>query len=135
MPERNALPSVGLLLPWLATALAAVAVPWALFGAAGIGSIAEALSPAALWSGMWPALVGLVPSIGLARWQRFLPRVPEGDVVVLEERAARATLAWGAPLERVEGVFRLWPIAGLSLLAVALMLGVALFGFGPVTAR
>jgi hypothetical protein len=55
--------------------------------------------------------------------------------VVLEERAARATLTWGAPLERVEGVFRLWPIAGLSLLAVALMLGVALFGFGPVTAR
>jgi formate hydrogenlyase subunit 3/multisubunit Na+/H+ antiporter MnhD subunit len=129
-PEPKASAPLGLSLPWLAMAFASVAVPWTLFGVAGIGAIADALSPAALWSATWPVLTGLLLGIGLTRWGRFLPRVPEGDLVILEVRAARAILTWGAPLERVEGVFRHWTIAGLSLLAVALMLGVALFGSG-----
>ena len=86
-----------------------------------------------LWSALWPVLIGLALGIALIRWDRFLPRVPEGDVVVLEERAARASLALGAPLERMEGVFRQWPNAGLSLLTVVLMLGLALFS--SVTGR
>lgn len=125
--DSTAVPSIAVLLPWLVTAFAAVAVPWVLFSAAGIGSLAEALSPAAIWSALWPVLIGLPLAVGLSRWERRLPRVPEGDVVVLAERAARATLACGGPLERAESALRHWPIAGLSLLAVALMLGAALF--------
>jgi hypothetical protein len=128
VPARNASPRFGLWLPWLTVVLASVAVPWVLFRAAGIGAIADALSPATLWSASWPVLIGIGLGIGLTRGQRFLPRVPEGDVVVLEEWAARASLAWGAPLERVEALFRHWIVASLSLLAVALMLGLALFG-------
>jgi formate hydrogenlyase subunit 3/multisubunit Na+/H+ antiporter MnhD subunit len=125
--DSTSVPSTGVLPPWLATAFAAVAVPWVLFSAAGIGSLAEALSPAAIWSALWPVLIGLLLAVGLRRWERWLPRVPEGDVVVLAERAARAALACGGPLERAESALRHWPIAGLSLLAVALMLGAALF--------
>jgi hypothetical protein len=94
-----------------------------LFSTGGIGSLAEALSLAALW----PVLIGVLLAIGLSRWERWLPRVPEGDVVVLAERAARKALACGGPLERAESAFRHWPVAGLSLLVVALMLGAALF--------
>src|SRR5262249_42015725 len=133
VPARGASPAAGLLLPWLAVAFASIGVPWILFRAAGIGTIADALSPATLWSAIWPVLIGLLLGIGLIRWQRFLPRVPEGDVVVLEERAARASLALGPSMERVEGVFLRWPIAGLSLLVVALTLGLALVG--SVTVR
>jgi hypothetical protein len=52
--------------------------------------------------------------------------VPEGDVVVLGAPLARAGAASGAALERAESVLRLWPVAGLSLLMLTLMLGAAL---------
>jgi formate hydrogenlyase subunit 3/multisubunit Na+/H+ antiporter MnhD subunit len=126
-PHPDSMPPIGILLPWLVTAFASVAVPWVLFPTAGIGSLAEALSLAAMWSALWPVLIGLLLAIGLSRWERWLPRVPEGDVVVLAERAGRAALACGSPLERAESAFRQWSIAGLSLLAVALMLGAAFF--------
>jgi hypothetical protein len=113
-------------------AFAAIAVPWILFWALGIGATADALSADNLWSAMWPVLIGLALGIGLSRWERFLPRVPEGDVVVYEERAARGVAAWGAPLERLERMFRHWSVASLLLLAVALILCGALVGSGLV---
>jgi hypothetical protein len=45
---------------------------------------------------------------------RIAARGPCGDVVVLEERALRATFAWGAPIESAEEMSRRWPIASLS---------------------
>jgi hypothetical protein len=54
--------------------------------------------------------------------------VPEGDVVVLSERLTRASAAWGASLERAEGVLRQWSVAGVALLALVMILGAAILG-------
>lgn len=112
----------GLLLPWLAMALAAVVVPWVLYLANGVGTLYGALSVAALWEALWPALIGAFLAIGLRRWTRLLPELPEGDIVVAGQSAARATVSWGAALERTDTLLRRWPAACLSLLVVAIVL-------------
>ncbi len=127
-PERGATAAAGLVLPWLAVALAAVALPWVLFLTTGMGSLAEAFAPAALWAALWPVLVGAALAAVLHHWAERVPRVPEGDVVMLAAPLGRAGFAVGAAFERAEGVLRQWSVAGISLLALLLVLGVALVG-------
>jgi formate hydrogenlyase subunit 3/multisubunit Na+/H+ antiporter MnhD subunit len=116
---------MGLALPWLSMALAAVALPWALFPAAGIGSLAEAFAPAALWAALWPILFGGALAAALGRWGGRVPQVPEGDIVVLVERAGRVGTALGALLARAETLLQRWPVAAIALLALMLVLGLA----------
>jgi formate hydrogenlyase subunit 3/multisubunit Na+/H+ antiporter MnhD subunit len=116
----------GLVWPWLGLAGAAVAVPWALFLSAGIGSVAEALAPSAVWELLWPVLLGVVLAAALRRFAHRLPPVPEGDVLALGGPAARIAGAWGDWLVRAEGVLRQWPAAGVSLLTLAVILGAVL---------
>ncbi len=112
-----------LTLPWLATALASIAVPWTLYLTVMGGTVSEALAPATLWSAAWPVLLGGVLAIGLWRWGGSLPEVPEGDVVVLvAEDAKGLARATGSMLEWMDGALRQWPLAGVSLLAVAVVL-------------
>jgi hypothetical protein len=112
--------------PWLATALASVAVPWALYLATGGGSSSEALAPAAFWAALWPVLVGGVLAMGLWRWGGRLPRIPEGDVVVVAESARNLTRGAGEALVRTDAVLRQWPLAAVSALALAIILGVSM---------
>jgi formate hydrogenlyase subunit 3/multisubunit Na+/H+ antiporter MnhD subunit len=110
-------------LPWIAMAFASVAVPWVLYLTVMGGTLSDALAPAALWSAVWPVLLGGVLAVGLWRWGGSLPEVPEGDVVVLvAEDAKGLARATGSMLERLDGVLRQWPFAGVSLLAVAVVL-------------
>ena len=44
---------------------------------------------AAIWGSLWPLLLAFVLVMIHARWMRFHPKVPEGDVVVLFEAVAR----------------------------------------------
>jgi len=113
----------GLLSPWLAMALASVVVPVALFPAAGFGSPVDALAPAALAAALSPVLLGGILAVGLWRWMSRLPSLPEGDIVVVGEAAARVSLSLGAALERAETVLRQWPVACLLLVIVAIILG------------
>ena len=126
--DLEALAPVGLAAPWLGMALAAVAIPWALFLTTGIGTVADALAPAALWAALWPVLLGIALSAGLLRFGHLLPRVPEGDMVVVAERAARGSSGFGDAMERADTVLRQWPVAGVSLLALMVILGAAIVG-------
>jgi formate hydrogenlyase subunit 3/multisubunit Na+/H+ antiporter MnhD subunit len=123
-PRATAPP--GLVWPWLGIAFAAVAVPWALFLTSGIGTLAEVIAPADLWKGLWPVLLGAALAVVLRRFGDRLPPVPEGDVLVLGGRAARIGRAFGDWLVRADDVLRQWPIAGVSLLTLALLLGAVL---------
>jgi formate hydrogenlyase subunit 3/multisubunit Na+/H+ antiporter MnhD subunit len=108
--------------PWLALALVAIAVPWALYPVAQPGSRAAALAPAVLGAGLWPVLAGGGLAIGLWRWRGRLPFIPEGDIVVLGERAVRAAARRSKAVETADAWLRRWPIASLSLVLVALAL-------------
>ena len=81
--------------PWLALAVASMLVPWVMFPAVG-GDLADALAAGTLWDAIWPMLVGAALAAGLWALGDPLPRVPAGDILVVEEAAFRA----GAPLGR-----------------------------------
>jgi hypothetical protein len=109
-------------------ALASVAVPWLLYPFAG-GNPADALTPGALFDALWPVLIGAVLALGLRRWGSRLPQLPPGDIVGTAETTFRASYVIGGVLERGDGLLRQWPAAGLSLLAIVIVLGAAtLFG-------
>ncbi|TCZ64828.1 complex I subunit 5 family protein [Roseicella aquatilis] len=116
-------PARGLLLPWLGLAAAALLLPWALYGAAGLGDPWEALGKDPV-AALWPVLLGAALAAGLARQDRWLGAVPEGDLLLLTGKARRLGAACGAVAVRAEALLRAWPIAGLALMALLL----ALFG-------
>ncbi|MGH6852051.1 MAG: hypothetical protein ACREDJ_02410 [Methylocella sp.] len=70
-------------------------------------------------------LSGAALALGVWLWGNRLPRVPEGDMIVAGEAAFHASHAFGAAFERMDSRLRQWPAAGLSLLAVALILAAA----------
>jgi formate hydrogenlyase subunit 3/multisubunit Na+/H+ antiporter MnhD subunit len=120
----------GLVRPWLIMAFAAVTVPWALYPIAESGSLLAALAPWTLGAALWPVLIGGALAVGLWRWGHRLPRIPEGDVVVVGEAAIRATAPWGEAIERVDGYLRQWPVASLLLLTLVMILGAAMLAGG-----
>jgi formate hydrogenlyase subunit 3/multisubunit Na+/H+ antiporter MnhD subunit len=110
--------------PWLAIALASILIPWLMYPAIS-GDIAEALTPATVLEALWPVLSGAALALGVWLWGHRLPRTPEGDMIVAGEAAFHASTALGAAFERMDLRLRQWPAAGLSLLAVALILAAA----------
>nr|WP_294524578.1 complex I subunit 5 family protein [uncultured Rhodopila sp.] len=108
---------------WLMIAAASVVVPWALYLMVMSGSVAYALSPASLWASLWPVVVGATLAAGLRPWGSRLPRVPDGDIVMLvAARVARVAGRTAAALEWLDGALRQWPVAVLSLLAISAIL-------------
>ncbi|MFN7570277.1 MAG: complex I subunit 5 family protein [Betaproteobacteria bacterium] len=122
--EAQAAP--GLKLPWLATGVASIVVPWLLFLALPLGSFPDVLEPKALWATFWPVLVGGGLAVALARWGERLPRVPAGDVAVVIDGSLRVISRIGALLARSDALLRQWVVAGVSLLLLAALFGVAL---------
>jgi formate hydrogenlyase subunit 3/multisubunit Na+/H+ antiporter MnhD subunit len=127
--EPVAAPPAGLDWPWLLIAFAAVAVPWALYPLAESGTRRGAVAPDQLWTALWPVLLGGLLALGLWRAGYRVPRVPEGDIVVAGETAVRATAAWSEKIERADGWLRQWPVASLSLLTLAILLGVVMLAW------
>ena len=112
--------------PWVALAVASMLVSWVMFPGVG-GDLADAFAAQALWDAIWPMLVGAALAAGLWALGDPLPRVPAGDILVVEEAAFRAGAPLGAMFERLDLGFRQWPAAGLSLLTIALALAAAGF--------
>ena len=118
-----ALPMWRLSMPWLVTALASVVVPWVLFLTVIGGTAYDALSPAALWSSAWPVLLGALLALGLRRWGGNLPRVPEGHVAgSIVRGSTHFARVVGLMMERLDAVLRQWPVAGVLLLTLAVLL-------------
>jgi formate hydrogenlyase subunit 3/multisubunit Na+/H+ antiporter MnhD subunit len=125
-PQPDARAAAGLRWPWWITASAAIVVPWALYLGLSLGTLDELVAPKALWSGVWPAAIGALLAVLLARCEARLPRIPPGDVAVVIDVAARGAARAGAAIERADAVLREWAIAGIALLAVAVAIGTAL---------
>ncbi|MEA3639709.1 MAG: proton-conducting transporter membrane subunit [Lamprobacter sp.] len=116
------------LLPWWLMALAALLLPWLLLPWLGIGPtqtwLVLSISPADLWKASWPLLLGALAALALWRWGERLPPVPPGDILVWWAPLVRLISAIGAGVERLDRGLRQWPVAGLSLLILSLLLWV-----------
>jgi formate hydrogenlyase subunit 3/multisubunit Na+/H+ antiporter MnhD subunit len=121
MPEGEGSPAPGLLLPWLVLAAAAVVLPWVLFVPAG-GDLGSALSWPSLVEAAWPVALGALLALALARWDARLPEVPEGDVILLAQRASGPAARIGDALVKLETLIRPWPVVGVAMLGLALLL-------------
>jgi hypothetical protein len=97
-------------------------VPWALSPTIATTLWRDAVTPAILFEVSWPVALGGVLAIVLHRWQRLLPHVPEGDIVVAGIGAARAARNLGATMDRLDRNLCQWPIATTLLLTTALIL-------------
>jgi NADH:ubiquinone oxidoreductase subunit 5 (subunit L)/multisubunit Na+/H+ antiporter MnhA subunit len=97
---------------------------WGAYLSAPRGIPSTALAPEALWKALWPILGGAVLAILLGRWGDRRPRLPLGDVVdAAVARARRTTVALSTIFVRADDELRRWPVAGLSLLALAIAFG------------
>jgi len=113
---------MGLVLPWLTIAIAAIALPWSYYLLVVGGSFSEALVPKALWDGLWPILIGGALAVALRRWQSSLPHIPPGDVLVFGERAMPVVSAFGVAMEGFDLRLRRWPVAGVLFLVLTMVL-------------
>jgi formate hydrogenlyase subunit 3/multisubunit Na+/H+ antiporter MnhD subunit len=120
----TALAPAGLLLPWAVLAVAAVAVPWAMFLSVPAGTLDNPLAPQALWAATVPMLAGAAAAWALQRWARGeIPRIPQGDIAVLVEPALRGLSSLGAFVQGIDGAMRAWVAAGLALAAITVVFG------------
>jgi formate hydrogenlyase subunit 3/multisubunit Na+/H+ antiporter MnhD subunit len=126
-PDPSASAPIGFALSWMLMFVAAIGVPWTLYGVTGIGVYDDVLQPKILWAALWPILIGAGLALGLWRWGRYLPPIPEGDIVVVGQPALRVVVRCEDALERVEGGLRQWPVAGLFMLLLILILGGVMF--------
>jgi hypothetical protein len=110
----------GLARHWRTIAVGAIFLPWLIYPA--VGAVANGIALVNIWDGLWPVVIGAVLAIGLRRWGDRLPRVPEGDTVVVAEAAFDRGLALSAPFERIDSGLRQWTAGGLCLVGIALAL-------------
>ena len=101
-------------------------VPWEAYLVVPHGTASNPLADA-LTKTLWPILAGGVLAILLGRWGHGLTRVPFGKILVATlGPARRAALVIGTMLERIDGMLRQWPVAGLSVLVLAILFGAAM---------
>jgi len=116
----------GLLWPWAAIAAASLIVVWTLFPLVSGYPLAAIFEPKALWVASWPMLLGAALAYALRGYTERLPRIPEGDTVVLAEALLPRLQRLLNRLDRLDELLRQWPVAGLLLLVITIALGAAL---------
>ena len=119
-------PPAGQLIPWLAVTAASLIIPWSLYPAVSGETIAYLLQPEALWKVTWPLLLGAGAMLLVQRWSRRLGAIPEGDIVVLAQAGKPLLCSLSNRIGEIDVHLRRWPMAGLGLIALAILLGGAL---------
>jgi multicomponent Na+:H+ antiporter subunit A len=122
-PEAKA--AAGLVVPWLTVAAGSIIMPWALYLIPS-GTLPDPLAPSAVWKALWPVLLGAALAITLWRWPPRFERAPQEEIGETESHATKGAVACGKAVERLDGVLRSWPAAGLSLVILIIALGGAI---------
>ncbi len=100
--------------------------PWHAYLAVPAIAPGHLLSLGALSSVIWTVLGGGVLAILLGHWGEEPMRTFVGKVLAVAARPRRAAIACAGAVERLDDLLRRWPVATLSLLALAIFLGAAL---------
>ena len=79
-----------------------------------------------LFRSLWPLIGGVLLAMLLARCDLPLPRAGVWEAVAtLLSPARRVVVAVGRGIERVDGALRHWPAAGLFVVILTILFGVA----------
>jgi formate hydrogenlyase subunit 3/multisubunit Na+/H+ antiporter MnhD subunit len=124
--DAGAFPQAGLIFAWGCVAASSVILPWAVFPQVTDYALSDAVSIKSLWAASWPILIGALLALLAKRLDASIPRIPEGDVIVLLERLVPILARLGTALERTDLLLRRWPIGSLLLLMLAIVLGATL---------
>ena len=125
--EPDAVAPLGMSVPWLVMFAAALLIPWLLYPVVTGGTYSELWQAKALWAGTWAVLGGALLAVGLWRWSRYLPALPEGDIVVVAQPVLRVLMRYTDALVQIEHQLRKWSVASLSLLLLLLLFGAVMF--------
>jgi hypothetical protein len=71
-------------------------------------------------------MVGAMLALIITRFISRVPKVPEGDVIVLVEKLAPLVARFGATIDRSDEVLRRWPVSSVVLLTLAIAFGAVL---------
>jgi hydrogenase-4 component B len=140
-------PSLGLLLPWAATVVAALGIPWVLFPVLTDHPAAFPFTLENLWAGLWPILLALAVAALALGLKLSAVTLPQGDIVVVAEAAARRIRRASAATAGAARTLRLpqvsstlpgrlivvieqrseqWTVVGPGLLVLALLIALTL---------
>jgi formate hydrogenlyase subunit 3/multisubunit Na+/H+ antiporter MnhD subunit len=109
--------------PWLAVTVASLVIPWWLYPILSGNEPASAWELSSLWKLAWPMLLGAAIFAAARRFEALAGKVPEGDVLVLAERQLPRLERCLAAIERLDAGLRYWPLAGLTILCLVVLLG------------
>ena len=79
-----------------------------------------------LWGDLWPILIVGLLVLGAVPWPYRRSGTSDALPVAVPSVTGRIASALGALFERADSALRQWPVAGLSLLALTLLLGLML---------
>jgi formate hydrogenlyase subunit 3/multisubunit Na+/H+ antiporter MnhD subunit len=102
--------------PWLVLAVAALVLPWGLYG------VVTGKAPEGLWSisTIAPVLAGVAFALFWVRVFQRVPEVPAGDILVFAERGSPWRDAMARAVVGLEHATRPWPVAGIALMLLIL---------------
>lgn len=112
--------------PWLVVLAASLIIPWSLYPVVSGETIASLLQPEAIWKVTWPMLFGAVAMLLVDRLPGRPGLIPEGDIVVLAQAGEPFVRSLSNRIGEIDVHLRRWPVAGLGLIALAILLGGAL---------
>jgi hypothetical protein len=124
--KQGSPPPSGQVIPWLVVVVASFVVPWSLYPAIADESLASLIEPEALWKLSWPLLLGVAAMLLVHRIPRLEGAIPEGDIVVLGKMGDPVVRRVSNGIAEIDVHLRRWPVAGLGLLALVILLGGAL---------
>jgi multicomponent Na+:H+ antiporter subunit D len=101
-------------------------ISWGSYLPVSAGTSSNPLALKTLSAVLWLVLGGSVLAILLGRWGHRPPRGLGEAVIMVVSPARRTALILGRMFERLDLMLRQWPAAGISLLMVAIMFGVAM---------
>lgn len=109
--------------PWAAVMLACLVGPWVLYSVVTGYPLSAVLAGSDLFKAFWPIVLGGVLAIILNRYRAYVPKVREGDIVWLGRPFVTMAGQMGCALEAMDTSLRRWPVAGIVLLCLILVIG------------
>lgn len=126
-PIPNASAKIGQTLPWISLTIASFIIPIVIYFHAPDHKLADALQPYALWSALWPVLVGILIACCVTRFKIPPIEIMPGDIgSAMLNALARPAQGISTALVKIDAGLGRWPLATITLLSLLLLFGVAI---------